>query len=86
MERSVERNIEFALGALTLQPWKLITLLLRSVFIDLCSKKECEEEFDFRIHFEASLPSVCDFAVLGNLKVDLLSLLPCSTERMLSFL
>ena len=27
------------------------------------------------MHLEASLPSVCDFAVLGNLKVDFLSFL-----------
>ena len=36
-------------------------------------------------HLEANLPSVCDFAVLGNLKVDFSSLLR-STERMLQLL
>ena len=39
----------------------------------------------FRTHLEANLPNVCDFAVLGNLKVDFSSLLR-STERMLQLL
>ena len=47
--------------------------------------RNLKEEVDFRTHLEANLPSVCDFAVLGNLKVDFSSLLR-STERMLQLL
>ena len=47
--------------------------------------RNLQEEVDFRTHLEASLPSVCDFAVLGNSKVDFSSLLR-STERMLQLL
>ena len=41
------------------------------------------KKVDFRMHLKASLPSICDFEVPGNSKVELL---PCSTERMLKFL
>ena len=47
--------------------------------------RNLQEDVDFRTHLEASLPSVCDFAVLGNSKVDFVSLLR-STERMLQLL
>ena len=43
------------------------------------------EEVDFRMHLEASLTS-SDFAVVRNSKVDFLSFLPCSTERVIQLL
>ena len=43
------------------------------------------EEVDFRMHLEASLTS-SDFAVVRNSKVDFLSFLPCSTERVIRLL
>ena len=83
IERAFERDIEFAFSTLTLQPWNLITLLFKFVFIDLCLQSV--RKVDFRMHLQVSLPSVCDFAVLGNSRADFSSLLR-STERMLQLL